>query len=126
MNQIEQTIFHQINTALDADVFVNHIDNQTGLIAGTVPKMIQNLYNTYGMIKQQVLAKEKSNLGALTYNHSLPITSSFVSIDEYANMAEPSGAGHTPDQLINFGILILTHANIFASNIRRWYARLNS
>ena len=41
-------------------------------------------------------------------------------------MAESSGAGNIPAQLINFGILILTRATILVSNIRRWYARPDS
>ena len=37
-------------------------------------------------------------------------------------MAEANGATETPVQLINIGLIVLTRASSFASNIRKWQA----
>ena len=83
---IKRTIFQQINTALEIDALANLIENQTGFLNGTVPKIIQNFYDTYGMITLQYLAKEQSNIEALTYDQSCLTAKLFVYINEYANM----------------------------------------
>jgi hypothetical protein len=58
-NLIERTIIQQINTALDQDCLVDLIDDETGLLEGTIPVIIQTLCDTYGEITPQLLRQPK-------------------------------------------------------------------
>jgi hypothetical protein len=121
--QIERAITQQINTALDADVLSDLIDDATGLLVGTVPDIMRGLYETYGTVTPQALNTAKEKLGTIAYDHSRPIANLFTSINDYAHMAEASGATETPEQLINIGLIIVTRATIFATDIRVWNAK---
>ena len=121
-NIIERTIVQQINTALDNDVLADLIDDATGLLVGTIPEIMGELYDTYGTVTPQSLTAAKSKLESTSYDHSRPIANLFTAINDYANMAEANGATETPVQLINIGLIVLTRASIFASDVRRWQA----
>jgi hypothetical protein len=111
-NLIEQTIVQQINTALDEDCLANLIDDDTGLLEGTIPEIIQTLFDTYGSITPQSLAAAKAKVEAVIYNHGRPIVTISTEINEYAE---------TTEQLINIGIIIITRSTIFSSDIRKWH-----
>jgi hypothetical protein len=81
-NLIERTIIQQINTAIDEDCLANLIDDETGLLDGTVPEILQNLFDTYGDITPQSLAAAKAKVEETTYNHARPIVNIFTSINE--------------------------------------------
>jgi hypothetical protein len=104
---IERTIIQQINTAIDEDCLTDLIDDETGLLEGTVPQIFQYLFDTYGATTPQSLAAAKEKVEATTYNHARPIVTIFTAINEYANMAEAANAAKTPTQLINIGIIII-------------------
>jgi hypothetical protein len=112
-NLIERTIIQQINTAIDEDCLANLINGKTGLLEGTVPEILQNLFDTYGAITHQSLAAAKAKVEATTYNHDRPIVTIFTAINKYANMADAANAAETPTQLINIGIIIITKSTIF-------------
>jgi hypothetical protein len=122
-NLIERTIIQQINTAIDEDCLADLIDDETGLLEGTVPEILQNLFDTYGAITPQTLAAAKAKVEATTYNHARPIVNIFTAINEYANMAEAANAAETTPQLINIGIIIITRSTIFSSDIRKWHLK---
>jgi hypothetical protein len=50
---IKRTIIQQINTALDDGVVADLIDDATGLLIGTIPYRMQELYDTYGTVTPQ-------------------------------------------------------------------------
>jgi hypothetical protein len=120
-NLIERNIIQQINTALDQDCLADLIDNETGLLEGTIPVIIQTLFDSYGEITPQTLAAAKAKVEATTYDHARPIVNIFTDINEYANMAEAALAAETTAQLINIGIIIITRSTIFSSDIRKWH-----
>ena len=120
-NSIERTIIQQINTAIDDDCLADLIDDDTGLLQGTIPQIFEELYNSFGAITPQSLATAKAKLETTPYNHTRPIVNVFTTINEYANMAEASGAPKTATQLINIGLIIITRSTIFASDIRKWH-----
>jgi hypothetical protein len=120
-NLVERTIIQQINTALDEDCLADLIDDDTGLLVGTIPQILQSLFDTYGAITPQSLATAKAKVEASTYNHARPIVNIFTAINEYANMADAAQAAETPTQLINIGIIIITRSTIFSSDIRKWH-----
>ena len=64
-NIIERTIVKKINTALDNDVLSDLIDNNTGLLVGTIPDIMGKIYNTYGTVTSQSLTVAKSKLEKL-------------------------------------------------------------
>jgi hypothetical protein len=92
---IERTIVQQINTALDEDCLADLIDDDTGLLEGTILEIIQTLFDTYGSITPQSLAAAKAKAGAVTYNHGRPIVTIFKEINKYASMAEAAHAAKT-------------------------------
>jgi hypothetical protein len=117
-NLIKRTIVQQIDTALYEDCLANLIDDDTGLLEGTIPQIIQTLFDTYGSITPQSLAAAKAKVEAITYNQGQPIITIFTEIKEYASMAETAHATKRTKQSINIGIIIIT---IFSSNIRKWH-----
>ena len=121
-NTIEWTIVQQINTALDNDVLADPIDNATGILVGTIPDIMGELYNMYGNVTPQSLTADKSKLETTTYNHSRPIANLFTATNDYFNMAEANGATETPVQLIHIGLIVLMRTSIFASNVCQWQA----
>jgi hypothetical protein len=120
-NLIERTIIQQINTALDADCLADLIDDETGLLQGTIPDILQTLFDTYGEITPQTLAAEKAKVEATTYDHNRPIVNIFTDINAYAHMAEAAHSAETASQLINIGLIIITRSTIFSSDIRKWH-----
>jgi hypothetical protein len=126
-NLIKHTIIQQINTAIDEDCLADLIDDETGLLEGTVAHIIQELYDTYGSITPQSLTSAKAKLEATTYNHSRPIVNIFTATNDYANMTEAAEAPETTTQeLINIGLIITTRSTIFASNIRKWHEKTDA
>jgi hypothetical protein len=121
---IERTIVQQINTALDDDVLADLIDDATGLLIGTVPDIMRELYDTYGTVTPQALTTAKAKLETTQYNHARPIANLFTAITDYAHMAEASGATETPEQLINIGLIVITRATFFTNDIRTWNEKL--
>jgi hypothetical protein len=122
-NLIERTIIQQINTAIDEECLADLIDDETGLLEGTVPHILQELYDTYGSITPQTLTDAKTTLEATVYNHARPIVNIFTATNEYANMAEAADAPETTTQLINIGLIIITKSTVFASDIRKWHEK---
>jgi hypothetical protein len=120
-NLIERTIIQQINTAIDEDCLADLIDDETGLLEGTVPDIMKELFDTYGAITPQTLTAAKTKLEATTYNHAKPIVNIFTAINEYAHMADAAEAPETATQLINIGIIIITRSTMFSSDLRKWH-----
>ena len=119
-NLIERTIIQQINTAIDEACLADLIDDETGLLEGTIPEIMKELFDTYGAITPQSLTAAKAKLEATSYIHSKPIVNIFTAINDYANMADAANAAETTTQLINIGLIIITRSTIFASDIRKW------
>ena len=107
-NLIERTIIQQINTAVDKDCLADLIDDDTGLLKGTVTQILKELFDTYNAITPQILTAAKAALENTTYNHSRPIMNIFTAINDYANMAEAAEAPKMMTQLINIGLLVIT------------------
>ena len=95
-NQLERTIIQQMNTAIDADCLANLIDEDTGLLQGTVPEMFADLYSTFGAITPETLTAAKAKLVQTVYNHTRPIINLFTAIMAYLNMADATNASDTP------------------------------
>ena len=70
---IERTIVQQINTVLDNYVLADLVDNSTGILVGTTPEIMAELYDTHGTITPKLLTSTKSKLETTTYDHSRPI-----------------------------------------------------
>ena len=119
-NLIERYIVQQLNTALDNDVLSDQIDYNTGLLVGTIPDIMAEIYNNYSTVTPQPLISAKAKLEFSVYNHSCPIANLFTTVNDNANMAEASGATETPEQLINIGLIVLTRHTFFFNNIRLW------
>jgi hypothetical protein len=127
-NLIECTIIQQINTAIDDDSsLADLIDDETGLFEGTVPDIIQELYNTYEAISTpQSFTDAKAKLQSTTYNQARPIVNIFTAPNDYANMAEAAEAPEMTTQLINIALIIITRSTIFASDIRKWHDKTDA
>jgi hypothetical protein len=125
-NLIERTIIGQINTAIDEECLADMIDDNTGLLEGTVPQIMQELFETYGTITPQSLTATKAKVEATSYNHSKPIINIFTAINDHANMAEAAEAPETTTQLIHLSMIIITRSTIYASDIRKWHEKTDA
>jgi hypothetical protein len=125
-NQVERSIIQLINSSIDTDCLADLYDEETGLLTGTIPEILQNLFNTYGNITPQALAAAKMKVEATVYDHSKPILQMFMKINEYNLMADHAHSAETQRQMINLGLIIITKSNIFASDIRKWHSRPNA
>ena len=119
-NLVERTIIQQINAAVYYECLADLIDDETGLLAGTIPELLASLFETYSDIMSQTLAAKISTVESISYNHTKPIATIFHAINEYSTMAKASGAPSIPSQLINIGTITITNFSLFASDIRRW------
>jgi hypothetical protein len=119
-NLVERTIRQQINTAVPANCLAYMIDEETGFLGGTVPQIIQRLFDTYGAITPAALSVARNDVEKLKYDHTTPVQHIFSKITEYANMATRAKTTETTAHLINIGIIILTRSNVFQGDIRKW------
>jgi hypothetical protein len=67
---IKRKIVQQINIDLDVDCLADLIGDETGLLQGTVPNILQEFFDTYGAITPQSLTTAKTKLKTTTNNHS--------------------------------------------------------
>ena len=116
-NLLEQIILSQINGALNNSVMMPLIDEDTGVIRGTVQNTMDYLFSTYGNISDQKLNKTRQETINHTYIHADPIANVFNVINKYAAMAQAQGTPETSEQLISIGRIIITNANIFADSV---------
>jgi len=119
-NLIEQIILSQISSALDESVMMPLIDEDTGVIRGTVQNTMDYLFGTYGNISDQKLNETRQRTINHTYVHSDPIANVFNLINKYAAMAQAQGTPETSDQLISIGRIIITNAHIFTDSVEKW------
>jgi hypothetical protein len=66
-NLIERSILQQINAALDDDCLADLLDDETGLLIGTIPELFETLFATYGAITAQSLATAKTATENIIY-----------------------------------------------------------
>jgi hypothetical protein len=119
-NLVEQIILSQISGALDESVMMPLIDEDTGVIRGTVQNTMDYLFSTYGNISDQKLNETRQSTINHTYVHADPIANVFNVINKYAAMAQAQGTPETSEQLISIGRIIITNANIFADSVEKW------
>ena len=82
---------------------------------------MRELYDMYGTMTPQAFTTEKPNLKTTMYYHYRPIVNLFTSFKDYANLDKAFGAPDAPAQLVNIGLIKLTHAPIYYIDIRKWY-----
>ena len=99
-NIIERAIVQQINTTLYNDVLADLVNNSMGILVGTIPEIMAELYNTCGTVMPQLLTAAKSKLETTTYDHSRPIANLFTAINDYTNMSEANGSTEVLVQLM--------------------------
>jgi hypothetical protein len=59
-NLIERTILQQISTTINDECLANLVDDNTGLLQGTVPQVLSDLFDACGSITPQLLAAAKA------------------------------------------------------------------
>ena len=99
---------------------ISLIDEDTGVIRGTVQNTMDYLFSTYGNISDQKLNETRQTTINHTYIHADPIANVFNVINKYAAMAQAQGTPETSEQLISIGRMITTNANIFAGSVEKW------
>ena len=102
-NHIKHTILNQIQEACNETVLNTHINNNTGMLMGTVIEILQYLFDTYGKITNQKIAEEHQRVMQHKYVHNDPIANVFFAITTYDNMIEAHGTPETNKQLISIG-----------------------
>jgi len=121
---LKRTIIQQISLAVDANCLTDLVKETTGFLQGTVPNIIKELFETYGLITPQSFSAAKAALETKVYQHASPIGHFFTSITEFANMAAAAESVLSASQLIDIGIIIITCTTVFASDVRKWHAKV--
>jgi hypothetical protein len=119
---LERTLIQQIKEAIENDYMEGYVDEDTGLVRGTVPEIMTYLFGTYGHISPTTLNEKCEEILTMAYDPSKPIDILFNRISKYATVADVAGSPETPTQLINMALIILSKTSIFAHDIRIWHA----
>jgi hypothetical protein len=86
-NLIKRTVMiQQISTALNDNCLANLINEDTGLLQGTIPETFVKLCRTFGAISPQTLAAANATLEATVHQHSRLIANTFTTITKHANV----------------------------------------
>ena len=106
-NLLERTLIQQIKEAVKPDYLEGQVNEETGLVKGTIPEVMSFLFETYGNISPTVLNEKREEIftpSQLTYF--------FSSINKYAGIADSMGSPDSPNQLINIALIILTRSEV--------------
>ena len=120
VTHIERTLLNQIGEALNDTVLAAKINDDTGVVEGTVVEIVQYLFQEFGNITDQQLAEAKNKVMQHKYVHDDPISNVFQEIHKYSLMAEAHGTPETSAQLIAIGKIIITNATIFGDAVEKW------
>ena len=89
------------------------IDEDTGLVRGTIPEIMKYLFDTYGHISATTLNEKREEILNQSYDPGKPIDILFNKISKYAMVADVAGSPETPTQLIDIVLIILTCSGVF-------------
>ena len=120
-NLLERTLVQQIKEAIENYFMEGFIDEDTGLVRGTIPEIMKHLFDTYGHISATTLNEKRQEISNQSYDPGKPIDILFNKISKYATVADVAGSPETPTQLINMALIILTRSGIFTHDIRTWH-----
>ena len=120
VTHIERTLLNQIGEAVNDTVLAAKLNDDTGVVEGTVVEIIQYLFQEFGNITDQQLAEAKNKVMQHKYIHDDPISNVFQEIHKYSLMAEAHGTPETSAQLIAIGKIIITNAAIFGDAVEKW------
>ena len=95
-NLVERTTIKQINAAVDYECLADLINNETGILIGTMPDIPAPLFKMHVDITAKTLAANKSTVESTTYNYTKPLATIFHATNEYSTMDEASGAPTNP------------------------------
>ena len=122
-NLIERTLIQQIKEAIEPEYIEGLVNEETGLVVGTIPEIMAYLFETYGNISPTVLNEKREEMLSYTYDNTKPIDLLFTAINKYAGIADSAGSPETPSQLINIALIILSRSGVFSHDIRMWHAK---
>jgi hypothetical protein len=120
VNHLERTCLNMIKSALAPSILLPKTDRFTGAIKGTIPEIIQYLFDSYGNLTAFSVESKRQALLAISYNHAEPLDFVFNAVSDYADMAEAYGTSISDDQLMSLALIIIMKANIFADGIETW------
>jgi hypothetical protein len=116
-------VCHDCTTALDNDCLAGLINEDAGLLQGTVLETFVELCRTFGAISPQSLAAAKATLEATLCQHARPVANIFTAITRHADVAEAAEPPETTSQLINSGLIIIAWFTVIVNDIRNWHDR---
>ena len=96
------------------------INEDTGIVPGTVIDIMTYIFNTFGEISDQKLNEEHQKVINHTCIHSGSMANVFNVISKYTAMTDSHGTPKTNEQMIIMGRIIITHAWIFAESVGKW------
>jgi hypothetical protein len=111
-----------IKGALAPTILLPKTDRFTGAINGTIPEIIQYLYDSYGNLTAFSVESKRQALLAISYNHAEPLDVVFNAVSDYADMADAYGTPISDDQLMSLALMIIMKAAIYADTIENWNA----
>ena len=103
---------------MEPDYIEGQVNEETGLVKGTIPEVMSFLFETYSNISPTVLNEKREEILSMTYDNSKPIGLIISSINKYADIAYSTSSPEAPSQLINIDLIILTKSGVFPHDIR--------
>jgi hypothetical protein len=100
-----------------------YVDEDTGLVRGTVPEIMKYLFETYGHISPTTLNEKREEILNMTYDPNKPIDLLYNKISKYDTVVDVVGSPETPSQLVNIALIILEKTGIFPHDIRTWHSK---
>ena len=113
-----------MSTAMDEDCLTNLNDKNTGVLDGSFPEIFHEPLNASGATTLQSLTPTKAELETTSCNHARPVVNICTSINDCANVAKAADASEMPAQLISAGLIIISRAAMFSSNVHKWHDKL--
>jgi hypothetical protein len=122
INHLERTCLNMIKGALGPSILLPKTDRFTGAINGTIPEIIQYLFDSYGNLTAFSVESKRQALLAINYVHAEPLDVVFNAVADYADMADAFGTPISEDMLMSLALMIIMKANIFAETIENWHS----
>ena len=120
---VKKALLKQIVAAVDA-TYMNEFRNyDTDSIAMSVHQLLGHLFQIYGQVEPETLAKDEQAFKSYYWDLQDPPVLLFNKIDDLVQMATAANIPKTEAQIINYGLSTIKKTNDFEEALGTWYTR---
>ena len=121
--QIEAQLKQFIIEAITTDYLNSLRDPTTSKLVGSIPDIMQNLFQTYAKITPAKYQEKQKETTEYEYNASTPIDLLFNKIEEFNRYASAYGDTQSETTLITLAYNCLRRINVYNSYLEKWNDR---